>query len=540
MLGRVGRKLLAGILLAVALAAGLWLARRETHPAPELPVSVQQTPAAAQRAAVEPLSRSEAAREELHEVAAKEAEPAAPPSGIALTLRFVGPDRGALQPARASVRLTGPAGQELTRVSEDAPTLLFPGLAPVRYVAEVRAPGFTHRAEELDLSGHDPAEQGLSESLVLWPENWVAVVVLAQDGRPLRTLADELGIEPKRLFVDAFVARGAGAFHKPPVYQQWQLSESVVGALFLSESPPLWVELLFHGQPVGQEPLATGQTEVVFRLSIAELETGLALLRLRVLEPQGDKPVAGANVTLRADNSAHRRKDQDRVPTRDDGSVEFARVVPGRYELVVQHGEAQYQERLDLAPGERRDLGLVRVGSSVPLRVRVVDERGEPVRAWLEIGPFEAGKNVHDLYPPMLHETTDAQGKGRLAMPTRAAIVRAQRMDAQSLHATGQCSANVRLDPAHAPAGELELVILDEARVRLLCRQPEARTLRLLDESGLIVLEEPTDSKRWKEGRRELEFGRGRYDLRLCGVAGEVLYERAVELHAGEQELELP
>jgi hypothetical protein len=33
---------------------------------------------------------------------------------------------------------------------------------------------------------------------------------------------------------------------------------------------------------------------------------------------------------------------------------------------------------------------------------------------------------------------------------------------------------------------------------------------------------------------------RGRYDLRLLGAAGEVLYERAIELRAGEQELELP
>jgi hypothetical protein len=309
----------------------------------------------------------------------------------------------------------------------------------------------------------------------------------------LRTLAAALGMEPKSLFVDAFVARGAGQFQKPPVYQQWQISESVVGALLLTEPPPLSVELLFHGRPVGQEPLAEGQTEVVFRLSLAELEKTLARLRLRVLEAQGDTPVVGAKATLRADTSAHRRADQGNVPT--DGA---------------------------------------------PLKIRVIDERGQPQEAWLELGPFEAGKNVHDLYPPMLHEMTRGQGRGKLPMPAKPSILRAQQVNQDSFTPSGHMSASVRIDPASPPGDEVTLVILDEAHIKLHCKVPEARTLQLIDESGLIVLDDPVDPQHWKEGRRELEIGRGRYELRLCGTDGAVLYQRAVELRAGEQELEIP
>jgi len=537
MLERVKRWLAFGMLVALALAAWLWFAGRRASRTPELPQPASEHPAAPRRATVEPSAEPQASREQVPQPAATVT---AGPTGIELTLRFIGPDRGALQPASAVVSLTDAEGHVIRGSTKNSPTLLLAGLAPVRYVAAVQAPGFTHRAEVIDLSGHALEEQGSAESLVLWPENWVAVVVLAQDGRPLRTLAAALGMEPKCLFVDAFVARGAGKFQKPPVYQQWQISESVVGALLLTEPPPLTVELLFHGRPVGQESLAAGQTEVVFRLSLTELEKTLARLRLRVLAAQGDTPVVGAKATLRADTSAHRRADQENVPTREDGSVEFTRIVPGRYELTVERGAALYQDRIDIAGGEQRDLGIVRLPDGVPLQIRVVDERGEPQQAWLEIGPFEAGKNVRDLYPPMLHEMTQDRGAGKLPMPARISIVRAQQVNPDSFTPSGRMSASVRIDPAHPPSGEVRLVILDEARVHLICKLPDARTLQLLDESGLIVLADPLNSVRWKDGRRELEFGRGRYTLRLIGAAGEVLYERTLDLRAGEQELELP
>jgi hypothetical protein len=278
----------------------------------------------------------------------------------------------------------------------------------------------------------------------------------------------------------------------------------------------------------------------VFRLSLAELEKTLARLRLRVLEAQGDTPVVGAKATLRADTSAHRRADQGNVPTHDDGSAEFARIVPGRYELTVERGDALYQDRIDLAAGEQRDLGIVRLPDGAPLKIRVIDERGQPQEAWLELGPFEAGKNVHDLYPPMLHEMTRGQGRGKLPMPAKPSILRAQQVNQDSFTPSGHMSASVRIDPASPPGDEVTLVILDEAHIKLHCKVPEARTLQLIDESGLIVLDDPVDPQHWKEGRRELEIGRGRYELRLCGTDGAVLYQRAVELRAGEQELEIP
>src|SRR5262249_8369595 len=75
-------------------------------------------------------------------------------------------------------------------------------------------------------------------------------------------------------------------------------------------------------------------------------------------------PVGEALVTLRADDSAHRRKDQGSVPTGSDGRLELARVVLGRYELEIFRGESQHQELIELRPAERRDLGDIPLGNA--------------------------------------------------------------------------------------------------------------------------------------------------------------------------------
>ncbi len=552
------------MLLVIAGLASLWIARRGSQAAPNLPARAASERAAltAHSQAVEDEQGASPSRSALQPVApvtgAVEtgAPPKARPEQITLTLRFIGPDRGPLLPRRVRATLTDPAGGVRTAAAENAGSLHFEDLAAQRYVANVDAPGFTHRAQELELYGRSVPEEGLVEDVVLWPEAWIPIVVQTRDGQPLHALADALGIEPRRLFVDAFSAHaypesfdegeeapGAPApaeFHKPPVYQQWQLCESVVGALFLREPAPMWVRLELHGQPVGMQHLEPGQTELVFRISPAEHEASLARLRLRVLDAQTQAPVAGARATLRADTSAHRRADQEGVPTRDDGTLEFVRVVPGRYELTVQRGEAQYQERLELAPGDRRDLGDVRLGLGARLGVRVVDEHGDPLLAYIEVGPCEPGKNVKDLYPPMLHELTNEGGRGQLALPARVSIVRAQRMDPENMHPTGQFSANVRLDPEHPPAGELLLVIGEQAHVVIRCELAEARALKVRDALGLVVFEERIDAPRWNSGQRTLQLAGGNYRFELSDEAGAILLERLQELRSGAQELRLP
>ena len=539
-------RILAALALCVLAGAAGWRVSGRQSDTPHVtpaPPPVDEIAHAARTAPIEAEPGATPARDELQPVAVA---PIA--GGIGLTLRFLAPDGKEMRVESSRVRLTDPTGRVVERSTEVAWSVDFAGLEPVRYAVDVRAPGFTHRPEEIDLSGHKASEGGLREGLTLWSKFCIAVVVQDQVGRPLSMLAQALGIEPKQMFVDGFSARvlsenpgGAGAeFLKPPNYQQWEVSESVVGSLVLAEPPPVWVELDFHGLVMGKQRLEPQATEVVFQLSPSQMQKGLARLQLRVFEGQIDSPVVGANVTLRADTSAHRRRDQENVPTAPDGGVQFIHVVPGRYELLVENGDAQYQDRIDLAPGEQRDLGTVRVSAGAMLDIRVVDERGEAQSAWLEIAPYESGRDVRDLYPPMLHEYTRQPGVGQMRMPARASIVRAQQMTERGLGPSGLASASVRIDPASPPGAPVELVILDTARLNLSCRMPEARKLQLLDELGLIVLEDSMTTEEWKEHRRTLEIGRGRYGLRLLGVENAVVYQRTIVLRAGDQELELP
>src|SRR5439155_22467964 len=135
---------------------------------------------------------------------------------------------------------------------------------------------------------------------------------------------------------------------------------------------------------------------------------------LRVVDEGSRAPVAQALVTLRADNSAHRRAGLTDVPTHGDGQVELVHVVPGRYELTVARGESQHQEMIELHPKERRDLGDIALGMAAGLDVLVVDERGNPAQAWLEIGAYGKDARNGDLYPQMLHHATEARDGARL------------------------------------------------------------------------------------------------------------------------------
>jgi hypothetical protein len=433
--------------------------------------------------------------------------------------------------------------------------------------------------------GHE-GEIVVEQRIVLWPAEWAAVIVETTDGRPFSALATDLGYTPMHLFVGAFHAhvqleppdtkskRVAGAvslpgapirvqpdgvpsfvnapttqspfnagadpalpdappsdkdlarFHPPPEYKSWELTKSCVGSLELVHPAPMWVGLDLFGQPLGWEMLAPGAHEVVFHIDRAALEDRFARLIVRVIDAQSRAPVADARVTLRADNSSHRRPDLTNVASGADGRVELVNVVPGRYELSVARGDAQFQRMIHLERAERRNLGDVALGESGALEVEVVDDRGEPATAFVEIGPYEKGARSVDLYPRMMRHQASG-GHAKVPMPSERAILRAAvevgrgngPTDAQEVH--GVRSANVLLDPRSLPDSPLRLVLQKPVKVRVTTSRRNAARIEVLDELDLVVA-------RSIEGRpRELdvELVPGRYRARTVAPDGTASFE---------------
>lgn len=538
-------------LVAVGVLAGLWLTSDERRQPPVAAVP----PSAAARSEPDALVQVAALAGDDGSFAAGRsavgAGPAAsveravlttPPAhgSVTLVARFTRPDASRLQVDRARIELRDDASHVARTVEvQQSETARVQGLAPGRYTVRVEAPGLEHRAQVLDLTRVAPAdrdgqaERVHDERLMLWPADWVAVVVESGDGQGFSALAEELGHDPRSLYVGAFGLHAGLAppredgdppedvpslarFHPPPGYQSWELHDGCIGSLELLHPPPVWVGLDVLGAPAGWELLLPGRTEIVFRLDRAALEQRLARVVLRVVDAASSAPVEFALVTLRADTSAQRRTDLTDVPSGGDGRVEFADVVPGRYELTVTRGESQHQAMIELQPFERRDLGDITVADAAGIDVLVLDEAGRPVSAYLEIGPYEQGLRTSQIYPQMLRHRADALGRERLPMPSGPAIVRATREAGRSNGAgsvqevRGARSANVLLDPATASRGRLHLVLAEPCAVRLSTRQPGGARIEVLDELDLVVAR----SARADVRELEIELVPGRYRAR--------------------------
>ena len=517
----MGRRAL-GLLALLALAALLWVARGGGSEAPALPRPLASE---ARRAGLEPgpiagpalgvPAIPDAGPEAPGRTAARVSPPSSPVTpeprsarpAFVLRLELVRPDRTALAApgARARLRGDGGSGVELGPSSENG-TVIEGAVEPGIWSLEVEAEGFRHIPELLALDAQRfEAEDGRAvfrHRATLWPAGWIPVVVRTPDGRPFIALAEEAGQEPKRFFWQAFEVRTAresvstaeptdpepvATFRPAPGYQVVEIADGIAGSLQELAPRPWYAGLWVHGVFLADQLVGPDAQEVVFELDRTALEGRLARVRLAVRERDADRPVLDARATLKADTSAHRRRDLSDVASDPDGGIVFERVVPGDHQLTVQRGDNLLQRRLTVAPGEDVDLGLVQLGCEPGVPLLVVDGEGRGRMAFVEIAPYERGMEVDELYPPSLHRVTDGQGRYVLPVPDRVSIVRARPFTDPRQHPP-LGTRNVLLDPDLLPP-EIRLVAEPPVSVRFEPSLPlrADEQLSIEDDLGLLI-----------------------------------------------------
>ena len=162
-----------------------------------------------------------------------------------------------------------------------------------------------------------------------------------------------------------------------------------------------------------------------------------------------------------------------------DGRFTVDDLIPGRYRIEIAHpGAEPYRgEELTLAPGERRDLGVLALRAGLTLVGRVIDEGGVGIEgARVAVTGVEATAGALGL-----HSATDPSGRFELTLPAGKYSVSA------TAPGRGAAQAKVELTAAAAPKPiELRLVRA-EATLEGLVRDNGGRPLaraRLFVSSG--------------------------------------------------------
>jgi hypothetical protein len=136
----------------------------------------------------------------------------------------------------------------------------------------------------------------------------------------------------------------------------------------------VYVSLVHYQHVLQTVEVHPGEDEATFTLSNEDLLADMSTIRFRIVDEQTGEGIPGAGIQLRGRGvSIHK--------SGSDGLVSINRNPPGVYSVQAMH---QAYERLDVsfeAKAGLTDLGTLRMGEAVKVRVNVVDEQGAPREA---------------------------------------------------------------------------------------------------------------------------------------------------------------
>lgn len=439
-----------------------------------------------------------------------------------LILAFSRPDFATYEIARARLHVVDGAGREHVQDVEDATSATFEHLASGTWTVRATGAGFAHEEQRiedapstrvLDLESDGVAP--VRSRLVVWPDGWIRVFVTSRDGRLLTALAEDRGLDAQRFFRRGLAVltsleapahaqatgsadRRLAVFRRAPVERGFTFQDGSVGSLEPREgAPPFWARLELHGRTLAWQHVGAGARDVVFHIDSADLDLVLSSVAVRVVDASSGAPLPGVRVTLDASdselgrvNSKPPRVSRIEARTDRDGRAELLQIVPRALELVVEHEGVRHARAFELAPGVRHDVGEVAVGRGATVDVLVVDSLGVPVRAQERIAACEESGVAPECLAAAAAIDTDVEGRARLALPSRAALVQAlarPTADADPVVVSSHRSRFVRIGGGEARPAPLVVVLEPAFPVQLVTNVREVRSFEVTDEDGLVV-----------------------------------------------------
>jgi hypothetical protein len=279
-------------------------------------------------------------------------------------------------------------------------------------------------------------------------------------------------------------------------------TEPYSGILALADPLPAYVSVTLADVVLQTQFVPFGAEEVVFHISTDELAGNAGGLRFRLVDDETGRPITQGRVGLHSNG----KYGTGREIIDPNGYVVFDSEAPGpRHLCIVAKGYEWVLEQVHIDAGYVTDLGTIRLQRPITIAGDVLDENGQPVRAWVSLWPLERYDatmriNEHFCWRSDENGHFEIRPAGR-----HKYVVRLNDDDWDgapvSVDATSGTIAGVRL---RATKGSNVSVNFDP-------ETPRGARLRVADAQGLPVAERAVDAKR----KTKVRLAPGRYHMNV-------------------------
>jgi hypothetical protein len=417
---------------------------------------------------------------------------------------------GKVDPPRDGVEVLFSKAERRERAEFDSESASFriAGLAGGEWQLEIRAKGFHELRTSVRIDAKKPSE----DTFKLWPATWIVVRAKTLDGAPYGEIARRLGLEPADLFEEGFrVWRSStppendatwpatpplepdGDFSRAsPHYERQRMDARDVARVRREAGATTWLALAFHSRFCGWAEVPGNVNAVEFELAAEDVTEQFGSLEFCAVDAHSEAPLADARAWLNAEVSGLRRPDTDKLAADELGCFSAKPLLPGEYDFAVTApGRAEHHQRIQIAPGERVDLGEIALELAQQLEIHVVDENGAPAQVLVQLGAWRAGAWIEHCITPHA-STTDGDGLVRVSMPSVKTVVSAQPIqrlpDGRAQPDPRRGAAVTTFDPSsRATRLEIALPKLHAVGLVLPNAVESAVWLRVLDEFEIAV-----------------------------------------------------
>jgi hypothetical protein len=163
-------------------------------------------------------------------------------------------------------------------------------------------------------------------------------------------------------------------------------TEPYSGILALAQPLPAYVSVTLADIVLQTQFVPFGAEEVVFHISTDELAGNMGGLRFRLVDAESGRPITQGRVGLHANG----KYGTGREIIDPNGYVVFDGEAPGpRHLCIVARGYEWVLEQVHIDAGRITDLGTYRLQQPISISGDVLDDMGQPVRAWVSLWPLE-------------------------------------------------------------------------------------------------------------------------------------------------------